>query len=229
MFRGPIYSLFDGSPPIVVAIQFFSVIAIILVLFPFHESAHALAAKLLGDETAQRQGRLTLNPLAHLDPMGTLCMFIMSFGWAKPVPVEPRNATRKVTLRGFVSLTAAAGPVSNILLSLIFVIIAKICYLNYHQDQQAMFYMGYAFELIARMSVYLAVFNLFPIPPLDGSKIIFYFMKTRHIIFMERNMMIVRIVFLALIFFPPYILSRVISFLGEYIMKGLDLATFFIV
>ncbi|MDR0222970.1 MAG: site-2 protease family protein [Oscillospiraceae bacterium] len=229
MFRGPVFTLFDGLAgrvePIVVAIHFFSVLAIIFVLFPFHECAHALSAKLLGDETAQRQGRLTLNPFAHIDMMGAIFMFLMSFGWAKPVPVEPRNATRKVTVRGFISLTAAAGPVSNVILSFVFVIISKICYLNH---QQAMFYMGYAFRLIAQISVYLAVFNLFPIPPLDGSKILYYFLKTKHIIFMERNMMIIRFVFLALIFFPPYILSGVIGFVGGYIMKGLDLATFFV-
>lgn len=216
-----------------IIIWLFSMAVIILLLLPVHECAHALAAKLLGDHTAENQGRLTLNPLPHIDPLGALFIVLVGFGWAKPVPVDPRNATRKVTMRAFISLTAAAGPVSNIIMSLIFVIIAKFAALGYNMSDggnEMLVYLYVASQMIAQTSVYLAVFNLVPIPPLDGSKILFYFLKTNQVFFLERNMHILRIVLLALIVLPyPFnIIGRLIRFISGFIMTGLDYATFFI-
>jgi Zn-dependent protease len=214
--------------------RLFSVLAIIFILFPFHECAHAYSAKLLGDETAERQGRLTLNPFRHIDPMGALCMFLLPFGWAKPVPVDPRNATRKVTMRGFISLTAAAGPISNIILSLVLIIIAKITALNLETttlflsggENHTMVYVYTALIITAQISVYLAIFNLIPIPPLDGSKILYYFLNSRQIFFLERNANMIRMVLLLLIF--TGFLAPVIGFFGDIVFMGLDAVTFFI-
>ncbi|MCL2633299.1 MAG: site-2 protease family protein [Oscillospiraceae bacterium] len=229
MLRGPIFVLFDfftGNAGIMdVVIRFFAVLVILFVIFPVHECAHALAAKWLGDKTAERAGRITLNPFAHIDPMGAIFMFIMSFGWAKPVPVNPRNC-HKVGIKAAVSLTAAAGPISNVIMSLLCIIIAKTILVI--SPNPAMEYVSLAFRITAQLSVYLAVFNLIPIPPLDGSKILFFFLKDKQVFFMEKNANIIRLVFLALIFFPPYILSTAISFVGGFILMGLDLITWFI-
>ena len=97
---------------ITVFIKYFSRIITMLLVLPLHESAHALVAKWFGDDTAERQGRISLNPLAHLDPFGGLLMVLTGFGWAKPVPINP---LRMKKYRAGISLTALAGPVSNLL------------------------------------------------------------------------------------------------------------------
>jgi len=231
----PIWLLLDyfqgreGVTSTTVVFSFFAVLSIIFILFPFHEAAHALAAKLLGDDTAEREGRLTLNPIVHIDPMGALFMMLAPFGWAKPVPVNPRNATRKITMRGFMSLTAAAGPVSNVILSLVFLIITKILLLN-SGESDMMFQFAYALYLVADISLFLAVFNLIPIPPLDGSKILMFFLSYRASYWLEKNANMLRLVVLVSILapFPFNILGIAISFVSQLIMTGLNFATFFL-
>jgi Zn-dependent protease len=212
-----------------VMMRFFVVLVIALILAPFHECAHALAAKIMGDDTAEREGRLTLNPIVHLDPMGTLMKFFLCFGWAKPVPVNPMRANRKFTMRKFMALTAAAGPASNIILALIFVIIAKIIGLN--AGSEVMVYAYFACWMIAQISVVLAVFNMLPIPPLDGSKILYFFLSNHQINMFERNMHIIRMVLLFSMIALPYRYNPImiiISFATGHIMNGLDAITFFI-
>ena len=137
----------------------------ILLAITFHETAHGYVAYRLGDPTAKNQGRLTLNPVAHLDPVGALMMFVAGFGWAKPVPVNPFyfNGDRTKGLM----LVSVAGPVTNLLLSFAsyFIYVAgkgfgTVPFVNVFLTQMIL------------LNIYLAIFNLIPVPPLDGSKIL---------------------------------------------------------
>ena len=133
-----------------------------------HEYSHACAALVLGDTTAKDQGRLTLNPLKHLDLVGIMMLFIIGLGWAKPVPVNIENLINK---RRSLYIVALAGPLSNIIIA----ILSTIAF--YLTDSQS----GYSsfFTYMATINILLALFNLFPIPPLDGSNIIYSFLSDK--------------------------------------------------
>lgn len=144
---------------------FFIVFGIIVVSLSIHEFAHAWAADKLGDPTPRYQGRLTLNPLAHLDPLGTILLIALGFGWGKPVQIDPFNLKHPVRDG---ALIAAAGPLSNILLALLFAIIFPLLY-KFLGTQ------GILIELQSFLIFYnvmIALFNLVPVYPLDGSKIV---------------------------------------------------------
>lgn len=150
--------LFSGS-----LIAMISGAVIVLVTITVHELAHGYVAYLLGDNTAKDAGRLSLNPLAHLDPLGAILLFVTGFGWAKPVPINPfyfkGNRSRGVML------VSVAGPLSNILLAFILAMLIPLA---------VKFNMSLA-QIIASaiyLNIYMAIFNLLPIPPLDGSKIL---------------------------------------------------------
>lgn len=140
---------------------------VLLTAFPVHECAHALAAHWLGDDTAKNQGRISLNPLRHLDLFGTVFMLLAGFGWAKPVPINANNfKNRKVGM----AVSSLAGPLSNVLMSYVSIIICKILtyssYGNSYIDALAD-----VFWYATILNLGLAVFNLLPVPPLDGSRI----------------------------------------------------------
>lgn len=137
----------------------------VLVAITFHETAHGYVAYSLGDTTAKDQGRLTLNPLAHLDPIGALLMFIAGFGWAKPVPVNPFYFKGDRT-RGMM-LVSIAGPLTNLALSFLayFVYVAGSGFYSIP-------FLSVFLRSMVTLNIYLAIFNLIPIPPLDGSKIL---------------------------------------------------------
>jgi len=165
-------------------------IPIILIALTFHEYAHGYAALKMGDPTARNLGRLTLNPLKHLDIMGTLCMFLCGFGWAKPVPINTRNFEKA---RKGMAITALAGPLMNILLSfigLILYVVSFKIYLNLptsetvglaqmHFTDRFMYALILFCSMFHTMNLYLAVFNLIPLPPLDGSRIFFIFLPDK--------------------------------------------------
>lgn len=140
----------------------------LLIAFTIHELAHALTADYLGDDTPRRMGRVTLNPLAHLDPMGTLLLLVAGFGWAKPVPVNPYQL--RGNPRTSFAIVALAGPVSNILLVGLVAIPFRLGLLG-GIFAGGSFLSSFLFEF-AWINVILAVFNMIPIPPLDGSKIL---------------------------------------------------------
>ena len=137
--------------------------AIVLIALPIHEFAHAFVAVKLGDPTPRLQGRYTLNPFVHIDPMGALLIFVAGFGWAKPVQWDPDNIN--TNWRRGVFLVAAAGPLSNLLLAVISVILWRLLGAS---DWLATFLFNFA-----TINVLLFVFNLLPIPPLDGSHVLF--------------------------------------------------------
>ncbi|MCY4043355.1 MAG: site-2 protease family protein [Candidatus Dadabacteria bacterium] len=139
---------------------------VILFVLTVHEFSHALAADALGDDTARRLGRLTLNPLAHLDFLGTALFFIAGFGWAKPVPVNPYNLRNP---KKDMIVIAAAGPLSNLLTAIIGGAVIKAGLIG----PQAGELVWTMLVLLVLYSITLAVFNLIPIPPLDGSRILY--------------------------------------------------------
>ena len=136
---------------------------------PLHEFAHALIAVKLGDDTPRLRGRLTINPMAHLDKRGALMIFLFGFGYAKPVEVRMRHFKKP---KRDMALVALAGPVSNLLQSLILLFVYNALYhFGASSGNEMMIYMGMFFYFAALININLAVFNLLPVPPLDGSRL----------------------------------------------------------
>ena len=148
-------------------------IAAVLLCLVIHEVSHGLAAYHLGDPTAKQSHRLSLNPLRHLDPFGLIMMIAVGFGWAKPVPVNP-NYFRKP--KQGMAVTALAGPVSNLLLAVFFLGIGKVIYLYAPYSAGMNVFFEWCLFTVAPMSVGMGLFNLIPIPPLDGSKVLAMFL-----------------------------------------------------
>ncbi|MBR1555932.1 MAG: site-2 protease family protein [Oscillospiraceae bacterium] len=150
---------------------------IVLLINPLHECAHAWSAHKLGDDTAKQAGRMTLSPLAHVDPWGALLLLFCGFGWAKPVPVNPNNFQNP---RKGMMLTAIAGPLSNLLAALAGMI-ALQCYSG---DMETVKYILYYFVII---NINLCVFNMIPVPPLDGSRVLTYLLPPNAAIWLMKN------------------------------------------
>ena len=150
---------------------------IVLIALCVHETAHGFAAYKLGDPTARNLGRLTLNPIKHLDPIGFLCMVLFGFGWAKPVPINTRYFKKP---KRDMALTGLAGPVSNLLLALLFAVLLRLAIqYGFYLFNGTVYSVVQIFLILGvRMNITLAVFNLLPIPPLDGSRIFLVLLPT---------------------------------------------------
>lgn len=149
----------------------------LLTALPFHECAHAWTANKLGDPTARINGRMTLNPLAHLDPFGALLMIFTGIGWAKPVPINARNFKHP---KWGMAISSLAGPVSNLLLAYLSMILWKITTIvSYYHSGFFVQNLITIFATMVSINIGLAVFNFIPIPPLDGSRILNLFLPER--------------------------------------------------
>ena len=153
-----------------------SCLVVIFITLPIHELAHGFVANKLGDPTARYLGRLTFNPLAHVDYIGAFSIIVFGFGWAKAVPVNMGNFKNP---RRDMAITALAGPVSNLLMALVCNIIVCLFVYVIGFKSIVLYYIVMFFNYISQISVSLAVFNLIPIPPLDGSRIISAFLPPR--------------------------------------------------
>ena len=176
-----------------------------------HEFAHGYAAYLMGDNTAKYSGRLSLNPLAHLDVVGTLCLLLFHFGWAKPVPINPGNFRdqRKGTV-----VVSLAGPFANFLLALVCTVLYKLLEKFVPTSQ------------IAEFFYMILVFNLIPIPPLDGSQVLMEFLPYRYRYQMYNIERYSGIILLVLVW--TRVLTPVLATLSGWVYRFIELLTFFI-
>ncbi len=212
-------ALFSGYPISLESIlmQILATLFVIFCILPLHEYAHGWMAERLGDHTARYAGRLTLNPLASLDPIGALFLLLFGFGWAKPVPVDTRNFKKP---KRDMALTALAGPVSNLLASLVGAILYYVLVLILAAAgiSTPLFVQAF-FSAYITINVALAVFNLLPIPPLDGSKIVGAFLSNRAMYAYYRYQNIIVLVLFLLLF--SGVLSRPLAFLENWMLEGI--------
>ena len=187
----------------------------VIVAITFHEFAHAFVADKLGDDTPRRQGRLNLNPLSHIDPVGFFMLIFAHFGWGKPVEINPANFNRKRSMSAQEALVALAGPVMNLIIAIVLTIIlfAITTFTPTFILSTTGMLIGLTLQMAISVNIGLGVFNLIPLPPLDGSKILMHFLPYNAKTWFENNVQIFYIVFIVLWVtnLISYIISPVIN------------------
>ena len=183
-----------------------------------HELAHGFAAYRLGDDTAKRLGRLTLNPIKHVDIFGLIMIMSVGFGWAKPVPVDMRNFKNQ---KRDMAITALAGPLMNILIACVALLALGLLAYPLRASSAAGEIILSLLYRTARLSTALAIFNLIPIPPLDGSKIVFSFLNEKNYLFLMKYERFGMLALMALLFsgFLDKPLALAVSFVFEGLYK----------
>jgi Zn-dependent protease len=195
-------------------------IAVLLITLPVHEAAHAFTAVRLGDPTPKAEGRLTLNPFRHLDLFGSAMLLLVGFGWAKPVMVDPRNFRHP---RRDMAITAAAGPLSNIALAIVALAAIKLIAYGGAGTGGTLAAVLDILVLVVLINIRLAVFNLLPMPPLDGSRILGFFLPKKLYILMARGERFMMLAVMALLWMGY--LSRPIAYLSDKVLALLMLLT----
>lgn len=196
----------------------------VLIALTFHEFAHAWAANKLGDDTPRYQGRLNLNPLSHIDPVGFIFLIVAGFGWGKPVQIDPRNFNGKYSLSKAEAIVSAAGPIMNFILAFVFLILYYVLFvvtdavagLSYQWQQIIFAIITYTVSI----NIGLGVFNLIPLPPLDGSKILTHFLPYNAREWFYRNQQIFYIVFLIL--FITRLSGIILTPIFNAVFNGMD-------
>ena len=187
----------------------------VIVAITFHEFAHAFVADKLGDDTPRKQGRLNLNPLSHIDPVGFFMLIFAHFGWGKPVEINPANFNRKRSMSAQEALVALAGPVMNLIIAIVLTIIlfAITTFTPTFILSTTGMLIGLTLQMAISVNIGLGVFNLIPLPPLDGSKILMHFLPYNAKTWFENNAQIFYIVFIVLWVtnLISYIISPVIN------------------
>lgn len=194
--------------------QFVIFVLALIVTLTFHEASHALVAYYLGDPTAKIRGRLTLNPIAHLDAVGSIVFLItQSIGWGKPVPVNPGNFRHPVRDN---ALTALAGPISNFLLAFVIALPLKYLFPHLNSGNEFLQAVKELFQMLLWMifnvSIFLGIFNLFPLPPLDGSKIVGLLIPSRWVNGYEKFLQNGVKYFIAIILIDVFVLEKLLGF-----------------
>ncbi len=196
-----------------------AILAVIFLVLPFHEWAHAFTALKLGDTTVRDRGRLTLNPIAHIDPFGALALLLLGFGWAKPVPVDPRRFKNP---RVGMAIVALMGPVANIVAAIVggLIYYALYAFAGGFMGTDVGSYVALFLSFYVTVNVSLAVFNLLPIPPLDGSKILFLFLPDRAVQWFYRYQQIISFLLIALLWVG--VLRVPLSFLSSKLLDAVS-------
>ncbi len=210
-----LFSILRGASGIEIAILFLARLFVVFCTLPVHEYAHAFVADKLGDKTARLSGRLTLNPMAHIDILGAIMILFVGFGYAKPVPVNPRNF--KNPKKG-IALTALSGPFSNILMAVVFMLLSNVLSLFGSSLFVQAFYVFFSFA--ASINIGLAVFNLIPIPPLDGSRVLELLIPDKYYYKFAQYERYIVIVIFGLIVFG--VLDAPLAFLQNHLYSALN-------
>jgi len=194
---------------------------IVLAVLPVHEFAHGFTAYKLGDDTAKQQGRLTLNPLVHIDWIGAACIMLVGFGWAKPVPVNPYRFNNQKKRKGGMALTAFAGPLSNLLFAFLGTLVLRgfACTQASLENLKMVEWAYFILYYVIAINLSLAIFNLLPVPPLDGSRIVAGALPDKVSEFFNKYQMIISLVFIVVIF--GGMLDGPLSFIQQKVMGGL--------
>lgn len=213
-------NLLSGNLGFIEAIVYIlSSLAVIFLTLPVHEFAHGFVAEKLGDKTPRWQGRITLNPFAHIDWIGAACILLFGFGWAKPVQVNMngfKNPKRDM------AIVALAGPASNIIVAFLCLLATNLLSLIPFIPalNTVIYFIYYFFFFIAEINIYLAVFNLIPVPPLDGSRLLTALLPYKYYNLLMHYERYIYIGLLALIWFG--VLDVPLSFLSNAVFKGVS-------